>query len=261
MPPNHVHMPDPKHSVAVCILTFNSERWIESCLASVLRSDAPLAWTLVIDNASTDGTCRLVQDRFPTVELMRNRQNLGCAEGNNVGLRTALARDVDHLLILNPDTTVESDCIRELLAAAGTDPRWGILSPIQLNYEGTGLEGYLEELLAKHGYRYPPEGARPANETWPVQTVVGAAMLVRMKMVREAGGFDPFYFTYGEETDLCRERRVHPRDLQEQERGVHDKKHDDARARQADAASLEAVRPVGGQDRPPNANEEIELSG
>jgi GT2 family glycosyltransferase len=198
-----------KSGVAVCVLTFNSRRWIEECLSTLLRSDYTPLDVVVIDNASSDGTAETVRSRFPRVTLLQNPENLGCAEGNNIGLRWALAHASDYALILNPDTRIEPDCIRKLVAAAERDDQWGMLSPLQMNYTGSATDPKFALVLERNGHPVcwtPGEGH---DQVLAVDGVIGASMLIRLAMVRRIGGFDPIYFAYGEEDDLCRRARYH----------------------------------------------------
>src|SRR5207247_6323209 len=76
----------------------------------------------LVDNASTDGSADHIRGRYPQFALIVNDSNLGFAEGNNVGIRYLLERAFDLVLLLNNDTVVDPDCLRELKRAAETQP-------------------------------------------------------------------------------------------------------------------------------------------
>src|SRR2546428_1732981 len=92
------------------------------CLDSIRRSSRPPDQIVVVDNASTDGSADHIRGRYPQGALIVNDSNLGFAEGNNVGIRYLLERAFDLVLLLNNDTVVDPDCLRELKRAAETQP-------------------------------------------------------------------------------------------------------------------------------------------
>jgi GT2 family glycosyltransferase len=99
------------------------------CLASLSRQDYPNHTTILVDNGSSDDSVTQVRSRFPAVILLENKENLGYSEGNNVGLRFALRQAADYIFLLNNDTLLDPALIRQLVAAAETDPRIGLVGP------------------------------------------------------------------------------------------------------------------------------------
>jgi GT2 family glycosyltransferase len=93
--------------VFVIILNWNGYKDTLECLRSVDKIDYPKFETVVVDNASTDGSVEAIRKRFPHVTLLENGQNLGYAAGNNVGIRHALANGAGYILLLNNDTVVD----------------------------------------------------------------------------------------------------------------------------------------------------------
>ena len=94
--------------VLVIIVSFNGEDWIEQCLNSLAQSRIPLQ-ILVIDNASTDRTIEIITNKFCTVKLLQNKENIGFGSANNQGFYIALERKVDYLFLLNQDArSIES---------------------------------------------------------------------------------------------------------------------------------------------------------
>lgn len=110
--------------VAVLILTWN--RWDElyACLASFALLDYPNYHVIVVDNGSEDGTVGVVRNDFPWVTLIENGENLGFCRGNNVGLRY-IAEDpkFDYVFLLNSDTKVLPNVLKELVTVMRSDPR------------------------------------------------------------------------------------------------------------------------------------------
>ena len=108
--------------VRVVVLNYNGAGRIERCLERLLATQYPDLRVTVVDNASSDGSPARVEQLFPDVELIENGANLGFSRGNNRALRTA---EEPYLGILNPDTEVEPDWLRPLVARLNDDPLAG----------------------------------------------------------------------------------------------------------------------------------------
>ncbi|HWB62261.1 MAG TPA: glycosyltransferase, partial [Chitinophagales bacterium] len=93
--------------LSVVIVNYNVQFFLEQCLASVLRATAGIAAeVIVVDNASSDGSCQMLRSKFPTVKLIASEKNLGFSGGNNLGIKAATG---EYILLLNPDTVVAED--------------------------------------------------------------------------------------------------------------------------------------------------------
>lgn len=181
--------------VYIIILTYNGKKWIDNCLNSVLQTSYPRYKILVIDNASKDGSAEYITNKFPQVELLRNKKNYGFAEGNNIGMRYALKNGADYVVLLNQDTRVDPDWLIEMVNVAEKNEKIGILSPMQYDYEGKGLDQNFKNFV-----KDIPIG----REFFETSGVIGAAMLYTRRAYEKIGLFDPIYFCYFEESDLCR---------------------------------------------------------
>ncbi|MSS70123.1 MAG: glycosyltransferase family 2 protein [Candidatus Latescibacteria bacterium] len=191
-------------SVTVIIVLYNGRRWIDACLSSVLATDYPNFRALVVDNASTDGGAAYLRERFPDVEMIASPVNVGFAEGNNIGIRRALAQGRRYLVLLNQDTVVTPSWLIELVRAAEANPDAGILNPLLRNYEDTDLDRVFRELADRNeAFRRDLTAGSP-GPFYDLPKANGAAMFVRREVFERVGLFDPLYFAYFEETDLCR---------------------------------------------------------
>jgi GT2 family glycosyltransferase len=188
--------------VAVIVLNFNGRRWLESCLTALAATDYPNFWITVVDNASDDGSVDLVRERFPKIEVIVNPTNLGFCEGNNVGIGRSLEGGAAYVVLLNPDTKVEPNWLRELIEIGESEKQVGILGAVQLEYEGGDFNGWTRTALAAHlAELSAPEEAR----RWiPVEWVEGACLAVKRQVIAEIGALDPIYFAFYEEIDFCR---------------------------------------------------------
>lgn len=193
-------MREPK--VTVIVLNYQGHTWLEACLSSVLDTSYSNFETILVDNASQDGSADFVRSRFPSIKVIENQSNTGFAEGNNIGMKVALASNAEYITLLNPDTKVTRDWLTELVAIGERESRVGIIGAVQLEYDGEALNswttsafpGLVEELES-------PAQARP----WiAVEWVEGACLAIKRKVLEEVGLLDPIYFAFYEEIDLCR---------------------------------------------------------
>lgn len=188
--------------VYVIVLNYNGRRWIEACVAALSETRYDNFRVVLVDNGSSDGSVELIRSGFSQVQIIANGDNLGFSEGNNAGIREALASNADYVVLLNPDTKVQPEWLRELIAVAETDHNLGVLGAVQLEYDSLEFNNwtrnaagaFLEELKV-------PESAR----NWiPMEWVEGSCFAVKRKVFEEAGLLDPIYFAFYEEIDFCR---------------------------------------------------------
>lgn len=173
--------------------------------------------TVVLDNASSDGSADAIEAAFPQVKLIRSEDNLGFAKANNV---VAQAATTEWLLLLNPDTETHAGAIDNLLAFSKAHPQAGItggrtvfpdgslnafscgmlLTPWSLFAITVGLKG-----LFPHNPLINPEGMGgwQRDTVREVDFIVGCFLMIPRKLWDELGGFDLKYFMYGEEVDMC----------------------------------------------------------
>ena len=98
--------------VSVIIVNYNAGKLLLNCVESVFLSNNENYEVIIVDNCSSDNSHKECKKKFDRIKLIENSENLGYCEGNNVGIRNASG---DYLLILNPDTVIESDLIEKFL--------------------------------------------------------------------------------------------------------------------------------------------------
>ena len=184
------------------VVTYNARQWIEKCLDSLLGSSFS-PHIICVDNASTDQTVEIIHDSYPSVELISSDINLGFGGGNNLGLQRAVTDKADHVILLNQDAWIEKDTIRKLVDIQSSQPEFGIISPLHLNYEGTGLEYYFSTII---GPEACPELLNDLifdslKHVYPIEFVHAACWLISGKCLHAVGGFDPIFRHYGEDND------------------------------------------------------------
>lgn len=191
------------------IVTYCSEQTIGAVLKSIEPSrEAGLLDVVVVDNNSSDGTVHRIRSRYPWVNLIESDDNLGFGRGCNLGFEQVRS---PYTLFLNPDATISKEALETLLDFMDSNPQAGMCAPAIREPDGTmqaaGLLptpiGLLQEAFGLGGYeafRKIQYGDKPFRTSW----LCGAVLLVRSDVFRTVHGFDPRFFLYFEETDLCR---------------------------------------------------------
>jgi GT2 family glycosyltransferase len=195
--------------VAIVVLTWNGREDTLECLASLadVRWSGPLT-TIVVDNASTDGTAEAVAARFPDVDLVLSDHNAGFAGGNNLGIARALELGADDVLLLNNDTEVEPDLVEALEAEREAHPDAGALCPLILYAEPAGLVWYAGARFdPRRSYNGRQDGyGEPLDDRWTgvrrTERLSGCAVLLPRDVLEEVGVFDDALFLQYEDTDL-----------------------------------------------------------
>jgi hypothetical protein len=165
--------------------------------------------TICVDNGSTDGSDRLVEERHPEVELLRTGANLGFSGGNNVGIRRALERGADWVLLLNNDAVADQGLPAALAAAAAARPDAGVLAckvyfaepPDVLMFAGGSVRLKLGYWGRQDGFGERDGGQ--FDRSRDVARATGAAMAVARPALERAGLLDETLFAYVEDADWC----------------------------------------------------------
>lgn len=187
--------------IYVVIVTYNGLRWVDACFASLRSSSVPLR-TVVVDNASNDGTPERIAERFPEVHLIRSGENLGFGRANNLGIRYARERGADYLLLLNQDAWIFPDTVGRLLQAE--EPACGILSPVHLDGTGERMDrAFREYVFGRERTESDRELLAAFTIPRDVRFVNAAAWLLPRRTIETVGGFDPLFAHYGEDDNYC----------------------------------------------------------
>ncbi len=230
---------EPQPLLSVIIVSWNTRDLIAACLATVAQEMALLAseWhqqnaerdhgtraptgselveVIVVDNASSDGSVAMMRRDFPWVRLLVNRENIGFAGGNNQALSHCRGH---YVLLLNSDTTLLPGAFCRLLDFMDKEPTVGIAGSRYLNPDGSlQISCYPAPTVSRelwrlfhldklHAYGTYPMHEWSIQRPRPVEVVQGAALLLRRELALRLGLFDPDYFMYTEEVDLCRRVR------------------------------------------------------
>ncbi|HUO43450.1 MAG TPA: glycosyltransferase family 2 protein [Burkholderiales bacterium] len=194
----------PAASVAVVVVNWNGGELLARCLRALAAQTVQPKKILVVDNASSDGSCERVAENFPQVILLRQEKNLGFAAGNNVAVRAA--GDCDWIALINPDAFAEPGWLEALLTAAHEHPECSFFGSRMLMadapelLDGVGDVYHISGLVWREGHGTPATGAY--REEKEIFSPCGAAAMYKRAAFVEAGGFDEDYFCYVEDVDL-----------------------------------------------------------
>ena len=203
--------------LAVIVLNWNGLADTRALLPTLAAGRLPEGWTLetlVVDNASSDGSAEALGREFPEVQLLRLSENRRFAGGNNAGLERALAGGADAVALLNNDTVADPGLFEHLLLALEQDPRAGAAAPLiyygapsdRIWYAGGRVSTALG-LAAHRGLRERDHGQYRAVEETGYLT--GCCLLAWRKVWEQVGPLDERYFIYAEDADWClRARRA-----------------------------------------------------
>jgi len=165
-----------------------------------------------VDNGSLDDSVKSIRCAYPNVKVIETGENLGFAEGNNVGIREAL--DSDYILMLNNDTTVAPNLLEDLVSAGESDLQTAVVGPV-ICYADQSETVWCAGLQIGHGssfgiplnytssilmYSGRPVGEVP-DQPFEVDAVVGCAMFIRTRVLREIGLLDASLFMIHEDFD------------------------------------------------------------
>jgi GT2 family glycosyltransferase len=203
--------------LSIVIVNYNVKHFLGQCLNSLKRAIEHLdTEVFVVDNASSDGSCNMVQEMFPWVKLIASEINLGFSKGNNLAIEKATGQ---YVLLLNPDTVVAEDTFDKCLAfmddheTAGAlgvrmidgkgnflpESKRGLPTPSVAFYKTFGFSKIFPKSKTFNQYHL---GFLPEHETNEVEILSGAFMFIRKEALDKTGLLDESFFMYGEDIDL-----------------------------------------------------------
>lgn len=198
--------------VITVVLNTNRREDTLACLASLATSRYPNHRTIVLDNASTDGSVPAIRAAHPDVRIVCLPANLGYAGNNNVGIAEACAEGADWVFVLNEDAVLHEGCLAELVRAGSSDSRIGVVGPLVYHYDEP------ERIQSAGGVLGPQWESRHLaqnevdrgqfTEPRDVDWVSGCGIMVRASAIEQIGALDERFFYYWEETEWCLRARL-----------------------------------------------------
>lgn len=210
-------------SVFIVVLNWNQKEFTLGCVKSLnkLRTNGLKLQTVVVDNGSTDDSVKTFRKELPNEVVLENKENLGFAAGNNVGIEYSLSHGADYIMLLNNDTYVGENLIEELIKVGESEAKITVLGP--KIYFAPGYEFHKDRyskqergkvfwyaggqidwdnVLASHrGVDQVDQGQ--FDDLEETDFVSGAAMMIKRDVLEKIGPLDPKYFLYYEDSDFC----------------------------------------------------------
>lgn len=208
-----------KVNLSIIILNYNTKNLLRNCLRSVEKAEKNgYSWeTIVVDNASTDGSPEMVKKEFVWTRLIVNKKNLGFATGNNRGIKKSSGR---YILLLNPDTLIQPETFKIMVDFMDKNPKVGAatcrieLPNSQLDYSChrgfptpwnafayfSGLAKIFPKIKIFTGYTL---AHLSLDQTHAIDSGCGAFLIIRREVGDEVGWLDEDYYWYGEDLDFC----------------------------------------------------------
>lgn len=203
--------------LSIIIVNYNVKHFLEQCLHSVLRSAKNCSTEIiVVDNNSVDGSAQFIREKFPEINFIENKENLGFSKANNQAIKLAKGK---YILLLNPDTLVEENTFDKIIQFMESHPEAGALGVKMIDGKGKFLPESKRGLptpwvafykmfgisklfpkskkFGKYHLSYLNE-----NKTHEVDVLAGAFMLLRKETLEKVGLLDETFFMYGEDIDL-----------------------------------------------------------
>lgn len=194
--------------VSVIIVNWNGLRWLPGCFGSLAKQDYKNYEIIFVDNASEDGSVAWMKKHYPKTKIIVNKNNLGFADTNNIGYRQAKG---EYILFLNNDTRVTNTFLTELVKVLESDKTiGGAQSKILLMDKHDTLDSvgaFLTPTGFLYHYGFGKKDQPKYDKQIDLYTAKGACMIFKREVLEkvsiDGNIFDPDYFAYFEESDLC----------------------------------------------------------
>ena len=188
--------------VSIIILNFNAGKLLLNCIESLTKLAYQNIELIIVDNVSTDNSQNQCKEKFPQVKLIQNEKNSGYCGGNNVGIKNA---NGEFIIILNPDTIVESNLIDELLDAYNIHGE-GLYQPKILSLENKSILQSTGNMIHVFGFGFARDKGNQENneikETTKIGYAAGTCLFALKKTFLKLKLFDEFLFLYHDDLDI-----------------------------------------------------------
>ena len=188
--------------VSIIILNFNAGKLLLNCIESLTKLAYQNIELIIVDNVSTDNSQNQCKEKFPQVKLIQNKKNSGYCGGNNVGIKNA---NGEFIIILNPDTIVESNLIDKLLGAYNIHGE-GLYQPKILSLEDKSILQSTGNMIHVFGFGFARDKGNQDNneikETTKIGYAAGTCLFALKETFLKLKLFDEFLFLYHDDLDI-----------------------------------------------------------
>ena len=188
--------------VSVVVLNYNAGKLLENCIDSLKKSSHTNLEIIVVDNISSDSSQKKCKEKFPDIKLIQNNKNLGYCGGNNVGIKDAKG---EFIVILNPDTIVQPNCINELISAYNKFGV-GLYQPKILSLNEEDVIQSTGNMLHVFGFGFARgKGNKVVDKVEEIEKIgyaSGTCLFTSREVFDKIGLLDEFLFLYHDDLDL-----------------------------------------------------------
>ena len=188
--------------VSIIVLNYNAGELLVNCINSLKKSSYTNLEIIVVDNISSDNSQKKCKERFPEIKLIQNNENLGYCGGNNVGIKDAKG---EFIVILNPDTIVQTNCIDELVSAYNKFGE-GLYQPKILSLNEEDIIQSTGNMLHIFGFGFARDkGGKIVDKIEEIEKIgyaSGTCLFTSRKVFDKIGLLDEFLFLYHDDLDL-----------------------------------------------------------
>ena len=189
--------------VSIIILNYNAGDLLLDCVNSIQKSTYTNYEIILVDNISKDNSHKKCKEQFPSIKLIENSENFGYCEGNNIGLRIAKGQ---FIVILNPDTIVDSFWLEELLKAYQTNGE-GIYQPKFLATTDHSMLLSTGNMIQIFGFGFSRSKGdidkKQYEDLEKINYASGTCLFTSKYILEKIGFFDPFLFAFHDDLELC----------------------------------------------------------
>ncbi len=197
-----------KKTVAIILVNWNQKEDLVECLISIKNNSYSVYSVILVDNNSSDDSIEEAKKiNWGKMKIIRNKRNFGFAKANNIGIRKALGENYDYIMLLNTDTIIEKDAIKNIVDFFENDNEIAALSPLILFYQKKDMISYAGGIIDNKHRHFTHRGAYQIDKgqfNKPIETdfLTGCCLTIKSEVLKEVGLLDEKYFMYFEDTDL-----------------------------------------------------------
>ena len=194
--------------LSVIIPNFNGKKFLKMCLNSIKQQDYPFYEIIIVDNASSDGSIKYVNDYYPELIIIQNEKNLGFAAAVNQGIKISSS---EYVFLLNNDVELEPDCISNLINCIEKDKNIFAASSKMVQYtDRNKMDDAGDEYTIFGWTRKVGDGKSPDLYTTEreIFSACAGAAIYRKSILDEIGCFDENFFAYMEDVDISYRARI-----------------------------------------------------
>lgn len=197
--------------ILAIVVTYNAMQWADRCFGSLFQSSVDPD-VYVVDNGSTDGTQKYIEERFPKIIFRQSDKNLGFGKANNLGLQYALDNHYDYVYLLNQDAWIFPNTLDELIKISNKYPNYGLLSPFQMESDIYHIDyNFMTVVCASNLNILCDLYNNSPHDIYPVSHIMAAHWFMTNRCIKQVGGFSPSFPHNGEDdnyTDRIRYKGI-----------------------------------------------------